>query len=42
MGVLNEQLNGEKMEELDRFWYVGVDLSPAGGMEAERKQRVGE
>ena len=41
-GALNVQLNGEKMEELDSFGYLGVELSSDGGMEAEWKHRVGE
>ena len=33
--ALNVQLNGEKMEELDCFRNLGVDLYSYGGMEAE-------
>ena len=33
-GVLNVQLNEEKMEELDCFRYLGVDHHSDGGMEA--------
>ena len=41
-GALNVQMNGENLEELDCFWYLEVDLSSDGGMEAEWKHRVGE
>ena len=34
-GALNMQLNGEKLDELDYFKYLGVDLSSDGGIEVE-------
>ena len=36
------QLNGERMEELDYFRKLKVDLSLDGGMEAEWKYRLRE
>ena len=41
-GELKAQLNGEKMELLNCFSYLGVDLSADGVAGAERKQGVGE
>ena len=40
--VLNMQLNGDKMEELNCLKYLGADLSSDEGMEAEWKHRVSE
>ena len=41
-GACNVQLNGEKMEELNRFRYLGVDLSSNGEIEVGWKYKVGE
>ena len=41
-GALNVPLNGEKMEELDCFRHMAVDLSSDGGMEVEWKHIVDE
>ncbi|XP_068238296.1 uncharacterized protein [Palaemon carinicauda] len=37
---LNVMLNGEFLEELDQFKYLGSDIAATGGVEADIRQRM--